>query len=228
MQTKMMATLALLGCLILSTNTKGDDDSPPAAADGKAAMMEASQTPEVVEDLSEPDGVAIDLSDPDNWKVLARGTGTFQFNDAECRQDAVEEATLSAKAALARFAAERLMVDEQLDKLSEDESVKTKGPDGESTSAKSKRVKTKLLTIRNSAEQILSGLITLDSSVTWFGDSGEARVTLGQSEKTIEAVKNFTQRTQGAAATGTRPADAASTERAGSSETTRRKSKSDF
>lgn len=228
MRTTTTSTLAILWCLFLNINARADDDSPPAAADGKAAMIEASQAPEVVEDLDEPDGVAIDLSDPDNWKVLARGTGTYQFNDAESRQDAVEEATLSAKAALARFAAERLMVDEQLDKLSEDESVKTKGLDGENMSAKSKRVKTKLLTIRNSAEQILSGLITLESSVKWFGDSGEARVTLGQSEKTIEAVKKFTQRTQAAATEGNRPADAAGSERAGSSETTRRKSKSDF
>jgi hypothetical protein len=195
--------------LIVSPLASGADTDTAGTLSAQAQeLADAAKASGVAEDLAGPDGVAIDFSDPNNWKIFAMGTGSFQFNDTESRQDAAEEATLTAKAALARFIKERVMVDEQRDKLTEEQSNKTKTKDGESSTASKKGIKTKLLTIRNSADEILSGLITLESTVKWDGDSGEVRVKLGQSEKTIAAVKKFVERTRGAIDGGTARAGA--------------------
>lgn len=186
-----------------------DPDQTGSLSAQSQGLADAAKTSAVAQDLAEPDGVALDFSDPDNWKIFATGSGGFQFNDTESRQDAAEEATLNAKAAVARFVKERVMVDEQRDKLTEEQVNKAKGKDGESSTASQKRIKSKLLTIKNSADEILSGLISLETKVDWNGDSGEVRVKLGQSEKTIAAVKKFVERTQGAIGGGTPPTGAA-------------------
>ena len=214
-------------------------ESEDASADKKAVadLKDAAKTPEVQKELDEPDGVAIDDLDTDNWKIIAIGTGTYQFNDKEERQDATEEALLNAKAALAKFIKERLSVESQLDSLAERESKKSKGNGEQSTSATTKKMKTTLTTIRNSADEILSGLITLESTANWDGDSGEVRVKVGQSGKTLAAAEKFKSRTlastkeaekDGAGTTNSAGGAASLKGRSTQPETIKRKSKSAF
>jgi hypothetical protein len=172
-------------------------------ADIKGAVAElerVAKQPDVQAELAEPDGVSLQDLDVDNWKIIAIGTGTYEFNDAEERKDAVAEATLEAKAALAKFVRERIIAESQLDVLAERESRKAKENGATATSATTKRVKTSLTSIRDSADQVLSGFITLETKTTWNGESGVARVTIGQSDKTLAALKRFKSRTLQSAA----------------------------
>ena len=189
---------SVLGLPFGSPAFSQESEDAPTYKKALAELKDAAKTPEVQKELDEPDGVAIDDLDTDNWKIIAIGTGTYQFNDKEERQDATEEALLNAKAALAKFTKERLSVESQLDSLAERESKKSKGNGEQSTSATTKKMKTTLTSIRNSADEILSGIITLESNANWDGDSGEVRVKVGQSDKTIRAVKKFKSRTNAA------------------------------
>jgi hypothetical protein len=205
----------------------------------KAALKELAKTPEVQEDLEEPDGVSVDDLETDNWKIIARGTGTYDFNDADDRKDATEEAILEAKAALVRYMKERISTESQMDKLVEEESRKSKAEGVTSVSVTKNRMKTTLSRIHNSADGILSGILTLESTEKWDGNSGEVRVTLGQSEKSLAAAEKFKTRTgnsvskadQAAATAGVKagspdlkPANAGNNQRS----TTKRKSKTAF
>lgn len=206
-----------------------------AAADAGATaeLEEAAKQPDVQEELEEPDGVSIEDLDTENWKIIAIGIGTYEFNDPEERKDAVEEARLEAKAALAKFMKERLSAESQLDILAERESKKAKENGETVTSASTKRMKTSLTSIKNSADEILSGVITLETSMKWDGDSGEVRVKIGQSEKTLAAAKRFKERTRAAtaAADDSKPGGGSAKKPAGSKDaptTVKQKSKSAF
>jgi hypothetical protein len=191
----------LLGFLLLSLcvmTGKTAFAQPAETGDTNAAIDELkadAKAPDVIEELEEPDGVSIDPSDPENWKIIAMGTGTYEFNDTEERSDAQEEAELNAKAHLAKFMKEKLKSDQQLDILAERESTKSKANGEETGSARTKRMKTSLKSIHNSAEEILSGVITLETTSKWNGNSGEVRVKIGQSEKTLAAANRFKKRT---------------------------------
>lgn len=161
----------------------------------KAELKELAKSPEVQEDLEEPDGVSIEDLETDNWKVFARGTGTYEFNDADDRKDATEEAILEAKAALVRFMKERVGTESQMDKLAEEESKKSKANGATNVTVTKNRMKTTLSRIYNSADEILSGILTLETTEKWDGNSGEVRVTLGQSEKSVAAAEKFKTRT---------------------------------
>ena len=81
-------------------------------------LQTAVQDPVVTQELQEPDGVSIETTADGGWRVFARGSAEYDFNDAGEIQTATEEATLNAKANLAKFLKERIMTTEVQDKLS--------------------------------------------------------------------------------------------------------------
>jgi hypothetical protein len=164
---------------------------------------------------------------------MALGTGTYEFNDAEERKDAVAEAAMEAKAALAKFMKERLSTESQLDVLAERESTKAKEHGATVTSASTKRMKTSLTSIKSSADEILSGVITLETTMKWNGDSGEVRVKIGQSDKTLAAAKRLKERTRASTAAAESPKSGSESGKKSSGgndepSTVKQKSKSDF
>lgn len=161
----------------------------------EAELKEAAAAPAVVAELGEPDGASIDLSNPNNWKIFSVGTGTFDFNDSDDIRDATQEAILNAKAAMAKYAKERISTDEQMDRMVEKKKAQSKKNGQESSSVSKESMKTTLTSIRNSASAILTGVITLEVKSKWYGDNGEVKVKLGQSQKTVDAAKNFRNRT---------------------------------
>jgi hypothetical protein len=203
-----------------------------AIASEKEHLKDVAKRPEVIEELEEPDGVSIDDSETDNWKIIALGTGTYDFNDAEERKDALEEAVLTAKAALAKFAKERLSSQSQIDILAERESKKSRNGDAKEKSNTEHRIKTNLSSIHNSADDILSGVLTLETTAKWDGDSGEMRVKIGQSAKSLAAAEKFRTRTGQSVARGDREgakaAESANKSRADGPSTIKRKSKTSF
>jgi len=229
----LLTACAVAATLAMSSHIRAEEASEEASvASEKTDLQEIAKRPEVQEELEEPDGVSVEDLDTDNWKIMAMGTGTYEFNDAEERKDATEEAILEAKAAMAKFAKERLAAESQLDILAERESKKSKSNGATDKSASTKRMKTTLTRIHNSADEILSGVLTLETTSKWDGDSGEVRVKIGQSEKSLAAAKKFKSRTgqaineadrdSAATASGSKPA-------AGSGpSTTKRKSKTAF
>lgn len=227
--------IAAVSCLVVGSAVRLPAQEAVSDADlksGTAELEEAAKRSDVQEELEEPDGVALDDLDAENWKIFAIGTGTYEFNDAEERKDAVAEATMEAKAALARFMKERLSAESQLDILAERESKKSKENGATVNSASTKRMKTSLNSIRNSADEILSGIITLETTPKWNGNSGEVRVKIGQSEKTLAAAERFKKRTRAstAAAEGPTPGPAGQGAAGGKADgsTVKQKSKSAF
>ncbi len=221
-----------LGSVAAVAADEPDETEATTVAEVKAELKEAIAQPDVKEELEEPDGATFDGSDPDNWKVFAIGTGTYEFNDPEERKDANDEAMLEAKAAMAKFIKERLATESQLDILAERESRKSKGEGKNEKAASTKRMKTTMTHIHNSAEEILSGVLVLESTAKWDGDSGEVRVKIGQSQKSLAAAEEFKSRTAASvgraergSGSGTSPG---SKTRVKGPSTTKRRSKTDF
>ena len=187
--------IGMLGLIFASPAFSQESAEPTSFTEAKAELEKAAKSPDVVEDLAEPDGAAIDDLEPDNWKIIAIGTGTYEFNDTEERQDATEEATLNAKAAMVKFMKERLSTETQRDALAEKSSKKSKENGEQVTSATANKMRTTLTSIHNSADEILSGIITLETTDKWDGNSGQVRVKVGQSAKTLKAAEKFKSRT---------------------------------
>jgi hypothetical protein len=199
-KTSVLAVVLVTTMALGSTLCAQDAGAEADLKSGTAELEKAAKQPDVQEELEEPDGVSLDDLDAENWKIFAIGTGTYEFNDAEEKKDAVAEAIMEAKASLAKFMKERLSTESQLDILAERESKKAKENGATVTSASTKRMKTSLTSIKNSADEILSGVITLETTMKWNGDSGEVRVKIAQSEKTLAAAKRFKERTRASAA----------------------------
>jgi len=199
--TFVMSVVCFVVCFIAATLfVCGVSSAQEVAEQGtiaseKAELKELAKTPEVQEELEQPDGVSIEDLETDNWKILARGAGTYEFNDADDRKAATEEAVLEAKAALVKFMKERVATESQIDKLAEEETKKSKANGVTNVSVTKNGIKTTLSRIHNSAEDILSGILTLETIQKWDGNSGEVRVTLGQSEKSLAAAEKFKTRT---------------------------------
>lgn len=188
---KKLLTIALFAILFAQIGTA---QTPDQEADA-AALRANAASPVVEEDLAEPDGVSLALADDGSYQIFARGTGTYDLGDEDDRQDALQEATLKAKANLAKFLTETLATDESVENFSKKAKTLTKDGDITKASASKEQVKTQATAIRDSAQAILTGVITLETRrIPSKGDSGTYQVTVGQSSKTIAAAESISKR----------------------------------
>lgn len=213
MSRRLLASLTLAMSLSLQAHSQ----------DGQADLKATADSGPVEEDLKGPDGCSVQLGDPANWKLVCLGTAAYDFNDADEIKDATREATLDAKAALARFLKEKLTTEESIEKVVTKQANQASGQ-GRSVSKNS--MKTQVTTIKSSADAILRGVIVLESEQIWQGSVGTVRVKIGQSQKTMAVAGQFAAENAATGAAG-RAAGPQGVEVPGPTHTTR-KSGSDF
>ena len=159
-----------------------------------ADLQKTAAAPQIQAELSQPDGAAIFMKPDGSFQILARGTGSYDFDDPDDINDARKEGTLKAKAALAKFMSEKLSTEEGFAEASK--KVKSISSDGKTQTANvsKEQVKTSSQVIRNSAEKLLKGVITLkEQKVPTKGTAGQIQVTVGVSSKTLQAVGKLVQ-----------------------------------
>ena len=207
---KRLVTTAISGLALATTAIAQQAVAPtptsPAQADVANLQMTVAQ-PAIDQVLTEPDGVAIALRENGDFQIFARGSGVYDFDDPSELASARTEATLNAKANLAKFIKEKVSVEEGITDVVQ----KTKTLEGngqvQTKVAKTEEVKTMAKAITTSAEQILQGVITLrEQKAPGIGTGGQIQVTVGISSKTLEAVRRLTG--QAAPMQGTAPAPA--------------------
>ncbi len=154
-----------------------------------ADLQKTAASPEVQKQFDQPDGAAVFMKPDGSFQILARGTGTYDFDDVDDVNDARKEGTLKAKAALAKFMKEKLATEEGFAEASK--KVKSITSDGktQTASVSKESVKTSAQVIANSADALLKGVITLkEQKIPRKGSSSEIQVTVGVSSKTLKAV----------------------------------------
>ena len=157
----------------------------------KAELRQDLSDPVVEEELEEPDGVSIKLRE-DGWVIMARGSGSYDFNDPSDIRNAYKIATLRAKANLAKFLSERISAEDTLTKLTD---KRKKLVSGEKPSVSAEYATQISESIKNSSDAITSGVITLSTNKVPFGDGGNVQVNIGQSSKSLAAAGQIRSRT---------------------------------
>ena len=90
----MLCAFALVGGVFAQDATKAD-------------LQKTAASPEIQKQFDQPDGAAIFMKPDGSFQILARGTGTYDFDDVDDVNDARQEGVLKAKAALAKFMKEK-------------------------------------------------------------------------------------------------------------------------
>lgn len=141
-------------------------------------------------------GVSIELSpDGQEWlRIRSIGEAYLGIADRRDVQMALHKATLQAKAEIARFLNERITTEETLE-----ETTKTLiERDGQNIHINPSAVETFGVTIRNSAEAILKGVMVIEQKIDI--DSRLVRVTVGVSHDSMQRADSI--RRQAASVTG--------------------------
>jgi hypothetical protein len=118
---------------------------------------------------------------------VSTGGASVVFDDVDSVKDAREEATLEAKAAIAKFLTETITSDSEISKIV-NESKKMSGSSKENVRTEAIR-RTKSL--RNSAQALLRGVQVIGSCYT---PGAELRVTVGIKNETIAAAERLAGR----------------------------------
>ena len=163
------------------------------AQNSKQELLQTVKKQRIAQDLENaPDGATMRLTPDGGFQIFAVGSGTYDFDDVDDVLDAQNEATLKAKANLAKFMNESLSTDEKIESMSK--KVKSiSSENGETTASVNKTTaKNALTSIKNSSAALLKGVIVLSSSkVPGKGTSGTYRVMVGVSSKTLTAVNKL-------------------------------------
>ena len=120
----------------------------------KADLQKTAASPEIQKQFDQPDGAAIFMKPDGSFQILARGTGTYDFNYVDDINDARQEGLLKAKAAIAKFMNEKLSTEEAF--ASASKKVKSITSDGQTQTANVTKESNKINSqiIKNSAVEI--------------------------------------------------------------------------
>jgi len=181
---KVLALAALLFSLTLRAQTQSAQNSGSSDG-GRAELKQVAATAEIQQELESPDGVALQLLPDGGFRIYGRGSGTYDFNEADEIRGATQDATLRAKAAIAKFLKERIRSTEIMDNTS----IKMKqlsATSGEAAKAEISKsdVQIRVEQITSQADEIMSGLVMISSDKKPMGNGGEIQVTMGWSSKT--------------------------------------------
>jgi len=172
----------------------------------EAELKKDASSKSVQADLEkEPDGVSIFIKGNDSFQILARGTGTYDFDDPDDIKDARKEAELNAKSALAKFFKEKVSTSEGIENVST--KIRKLSSDGEVETQKVSKESVKVIAekIVTNADAILKGVITLKEvkEPNKGKNSGQIQVTIGVSNKTLDAVTKLVKATDAVPDQGT-------------------------
>lgn len=156
-------------------------------ASDKDILKAEAKTEEVQTELEEPDGVSIKFLPDGGYKIWARGTGVYDFDDHDDRKDALKEAALEAKANLSKFLEEKITTDDSIDRLVKKLKNDLKKDGKRTANVSREQVKATALSIKVSSKNILKGVLTLETLETpnSSGEGGKITVTIGVSPKSM-------------------------------------------
>jgi len=163
-----------------------DQPAERVTADGgRGELKKAAAAQEVQQELESPDGVALQLLPDGGFRIYGRGSGTYDFNEADEIRGAMQDATLRAKAAIAKFLKERIQSTEVMNNTSMKMKKLTASSGAAPKAEISKNdVQTRIEQISSHADEVMSGLVMISSSKKPIGNGGEIQVTMGWSSKT--------------------------------------------
>lgn len=190
---KISSKIQMFALLAFATTALAQDQTTglSATADGgRTELKKAAATEEVQADLDSPDGVSLELLPAGGWRLYGRGSGTYDFNDADEIRGATQDATLRAKAAIAKFLKESIHSTEVMNNISTKlKHLSAKTGSGESAEISKTDVQTRVESVVAMADQVLRGLVVIESKKKPMGNGGTVTITVGVSSKT-EAVSN--------------------------------------
>jgi len=128
------------------------------------------------------EGIDIQDAPGGGIRILATGQVSVSMDDIDSIRDAREEATIEAKAIIAKFLSEEIRSDSQIDKLIKE----SKQADGKSVQINRTEMTTRVKSLRNSAQALLRGVVPLGSCYT---KAREVRITVGLKPETIRAAE---------------------------------------
>ena len=158
---------------------------PQLQANASSAAVQAK--------LDQPDGVAITIKPDGTFQIFSRGSAVYDFNNPRAIQTARKNATMRARANLAKFLKEKVSTKEGLDSVTKNATAMSSDGAAQTSSASMESVEVATESIRNSADAILTGVITLKDQQVPSGNGGEVQVTIGMSSKTQMAAQKAAQ-----------------------------------
>ncbi len=122
-------------------------------------------------------------------KILATGVATVDFDDSDEVIDAIQEATMEAKAVISKFFSETIQSDESIETAAKKTIKIVKGPEGDQKTGTKEKVKVTLKRLASHSEALLRGVVKLAECYT----KGEkVMVSVGLKPETIAAAEAAT------------------------------------
>lgn len=134
------------------------------------------------------DGLTVEYLN-NGTKIVATSSVSVSFDDVDSVRDAKDEATMLAKAQIAKFLDEDIQSDESVNKVINE----TKATSDSGKTVTREEMITRIKSLRNSASTLLRGAVVLGDCYT---KGSEVRVTVGIKPETISSAGNLDRNIQ--------------------------------
>lgn len=181
---------ALLLVVALSCSTFAADTQNFQDGSGKKISLPPADY------VNGPTGASVTFNDDGSIKsVYAIGEAELTFGDRKDERQAMQKATMRAKANIAKFFNESITSEETMEEMTKESSAALAKHDKPTeTTAVRETLASQSEAIKNSASSILKGVITLGSQIDRAGKV--VRIAVGTNEKLMKYADNLSSKTK--------------------------------
>jgi len=138
----------------------------------------------------DPTGIQVRFNDDGTMKsIVSSGESELRFGDRKDIRQALKKATMRAKSHIAKFMNESLSSDDVMNEIT---NIASKDNTSGSSEATREVIESQVENIKNSANAILSGIVTLSQDIN--REEKYVTVTVGVKDKTINAASSISNK----------------------------------
>ena len=170
---------------------------------GRKELKTGSNDQAVKSELAGPDGASLRLLPDGGWRIYGQGSATYDFNEVDEIRGATQNATLRAKGAISKMLKERVQTTEVMNNVSTKLKEMTKVGANVDANVSKTEIQQRVENIVATSDEVLRGIVVIETKKTPAGSGGTITVTVGVSSKTqqtMDSIKANKAQPQAAAA----------------------------
>ena len=158
---------------------------------GRKELKQGSKEEGVQQELASPDGASLRLLPDGGWRIYGQGSATYDFNEADDIRGATQNATLRAKGAISKMLSERVQTTEMMNNVSTKLKEMTKVGANTDANVSKTEIQQRVEKIVASSDELLRGVVVIETKKTPVGSGGNITVTVGVSSKTQQTMDSI-------------------------------------
>jgi hypothetical protein len=155
---------------------------------GRTELKQGASDKSIKQELASPDGASLRLLPDGGWRIYGQGSATYDFNEADDIRGATQDATLRAKANIAKMLRERVQTTDVFNNIMTKFKESSKAGASQDANVSRTEIQQRIERVVSTSDEILRGVVVIETDKKPEASGGTITVVVGVSSKTQQTM----------------------------------------